>query len=722
MENENVSKCLEYIGEQIKAYVVNRLANAPCTTAQLVGTFSLIVDHLSVSESSLIHVLDALYKENVVDFKMVNNTRLYTLINFDKDYIFELNIEKVEKFIAEYKLPYFSDHRKNVQEPLYFEARKNRTCIYINTPLFVQEEPVNVVSEIAPQETPSIDEDLPFEGEIITETKQLETSIHDSVEEDLSTKSELNSDTILQENDMVESNVFEENAENQDDDQSTDFDAGASTEDATQDFFENDEEENSFFEENSDDISPVVEEENSNSADNLSNIEERIQEETHLEPVSNIEDDEVNTQPQISSFDSIDFSSIDDSFDTPLETESSTYSQSDSMDSVEQHFAEALAKAMANSSQVKNEDSDDIQTQSDSTVTETTENQVLIEDNSSNDDLLFNVDEENNDIQNDGVLSQEILPTEDETPKQTTQSLAEEIVFTEVEIKVETPIDPEEERERQERALRMMEEILESKNTPQEPEDPYDMSDIDDSNEDDPSLYEPIILQKKPEPDKLTQYITEQERINNYDWHRRLQRALVDVIEEPEEDHEKEEEKAIMSTYSELKTLMASKNYVFKAYPSQESKSFYTENYVFSNRLARTTSIFAYIFVLIELIVAYFFVDPIIKKGFSFYIIIGIVLAIIPIFFILKYLLFKDKRKPANFVFGLSLVTALMIYINLMVMVVLVAFFVPALQVDVNNLKTMILTIFYPAGLFLNIPIAVCIYAILYRSKGFHLH
>lgn len=766
MGNKSDFNCFDYIGDQIRAYVVNRLANASCTTAQLVGTFSLIVDQLSIAERSLTYVLDALYREKVIDFTLVNNTRLYSLLNFDKDYIFELNIEKVEELIAEYKLPYFSDHRKDVQEPLYFEARKNRTCIYINAPLSVPEknlpvdvvsEPVEAVSSFEP--TASItDENLNLK-ENVSESFEAKEYINSNVEDsqeiifnttifDDNSLSNAEDETSLDssKNDEIGVDTSENVIDENHNDLQDNFNDSGDISDVSYAIFEEENELNSF-ENSSENIQETVEEtssfEVSTSNNDIFDSENLV--ENIIEDSSNQSDeiatnevvaetDESNSFVNKSNFDSIDFTSFN-SYSDENNYSQNVETRDDSMDAFEQKFAEALAKAMAQTTQneasnpiVSNED-EALSTTDLSDTSENTDSQSESENGDlPSDPIVDNSDSSTTstfvekDELNDAKNFVDDLTTNDQKSLQ--QVFADEFVFTELQENVVSTVDPEEERERQERALRMMEEILENKNSVEnaEPTPEIEFQFVEINDKIDTALSENTAIKNKPEQDELTLYIKEQERINNYDWHKRLQRALVDVLEDPVENEEKPDEFKINSTLTELKTLMATKNYTLKSYPSHESKSFYTENYVFSNRIALSTAIFTYLFMLAEIFLAFFLVDRFINKGLSFYIITAVALLAIPLFFFIKYGSFRDKRKPAKFFFGLSLVTSMMIYINLMVLVVLVAFFVPALQVEVSNLKTMILTIFYPAGLFLGIPISVCIYAILYRSKRYHLH
>ena len=569
---EAVLSPYSYICEQVKAFVLNRLTQESSTTQQLASSFALLVDGLSITESSIDHVLDALYKKKIVDFEYKNGVRYYKVLNFEGDNIFELSENIVENLILEEKVPYFENTEIDIDSDLAFEKIGENICIHINKPLT----------------TPDIDELLSTDDENIKKDDEKVT----------------------------------ENADGKQDE------------------------------------SPIIPTENG---------EKSTETEKPREIVNNR---------------TIDYSHS-------KEVNQSSY------------------KAIGNTSE-----------------TDDMINGLFAK-------FLPGKQKEESIVEEEKVVEEEVK----EETVENKESIGDNIVFTS-ELIIDSPkLSPEEEDKRIENALRKLNEYSNPKPVQEEIQN---VDSAENSNEnvdqnDETEKVEEVVVtpdfsnkhvDATPKNNGLNvrAYIEEQEKINNYDWEKKLSRVFVDAENDLEEEINAVENNVIVSTYSELKDIMEKKNYKFKAYSNYDSVSFYSQNYVFSNRLAKDASIYTYFFMLLEIVLAYFLVDKYIGKGFVPYLVVAVCLLVIPLIFVLNYFSFKDKRKPANFHFSISIVTALMIYVNLMVMVVLLAFFVPSLNVSISNVSSMITTVFYPAGLLLAIPFSVCVYSILYNTKRYHLH
>lgn len=220
---------------------------------------------------------------------------------------------------------------------------------------------------------------------------------------------------------------------------------------------------------------------------------------------------------------------------------------------------------------------------------------------------------------------------------------------------------------------------------------------------------------------KLSKYIEDKEIENKYNFENIIKNVFVDVPQ-PLQMEEEEDIQAPVSSYAELKDLMANRGYTIKPYVNNNTFSYYSNNFIFTNKLNRDVSIITYAFILIECILGYFLLDKMVNRGFVLYLAFALVCLIIPVFFLIKYFIFPTKRKEAVFKFRLSLATSFMIYANIMVLIVLFSIFTPSLRVTTEDISTMILPIFFPAILLFNIPISVCIYSLLYHTKKYHLH
>ncbi len=808
MNSNNLSP-FDYISEQIKVFVVNRLAQDPATIQQLADTFALLVDDLAISEKSLDYVLDALIKQKIVSFEYTHGVKDYYLRKFVGDNIFKLNLEEVERLIVENDVPFYEKKKPTLEDDLYFETIDGKITIQINRPIIVEElvedEPNQELlnNDVETSESESItvseitnDQDLASEQQVeLIEEPATEQVTQNEVERDVSidekceAKDNKDIDIKLDLNQEQEIN-WEQVVDNQYNDNqpiAEDYTCDSPIQDDS-DY------ENALNEEHSSVVNSII-----NDKYSLDTNNEKTEENTNFDELDTSANEEI-----FSANDDEEQSIIEQTFEENIKPEN------------EDNIAINEEKIFENEIQKSPIFGDEYNHNEVSAVENVHQSSYIAFGNNESDELIMKVfgnhfveaskkQEEKSDINSaddpieepidktvdnsnsdstlkdnaSAVTSKEEI-TQKETPivnsastdydntRSTKRINADDIVFTSNYVYESPQISREEEQQRIENALKKLNEYLQ-KPQPKEEVVVEEHPEIEEkietvvptiSREEEqqrienalkklseysqkpaPKIEEvheekieeePLKQESEPEQNEehtlqknvlsVANYIREQEVINSYDWERKLTRCFIDCHVEEEDESNNAQDNVIVSTYAELKDIMEKKNYKFKPYSNYDSVSFYSDNYIFSNRLARDTSIYTYLFLLIEIFIGYFFVDKFVNKGIVPYIILAVCLLIIPIIFVLKYFLFKDKRKPANFYFSISIVTALMIYVNLMVMVVLLAFFIPSLNVSVTNLSSMITTVFYPAGLFLAIPFSVCVYSILYHSKKYHLH
>ncbi len=732
---ENVKeKAFEYISEQLKIFVINRLAQSPSTSQQLATSFSILVDDLTVTVASIDHILDALVKAHIVEIDDVNGIRMNYLMRFDGDNIFELDLEAVERLIVENDIPYYENVIPTDQDDLYFEYVDDKICIHLNRPI--------EISELPPIESPQEEGDsIENDGENIpyNEDTEINLSSNEDTDNELSigeNEAEIDIENELVNNNQLdivdsfddeESSIDEPILSEQSDKITIDSTVSQTTPEAGDNVdesslpiedqepdIENEENEldqsllkqepeivNENLKENLDDTCPTPEEDKIDLEISEKSEESVAIKDESLSDVSHQIDTE-KLKKEIS--EDIDFSS-------PLEPISYAEPVNTSDDFFNDYFANYLPKKSEEKAQ-------------DEPIVESTKEEI-IKDNSKTEGDISTIPEEMSKVNNTESL----------------ENIGDNIVFTTDVYTQTSTLTPEEESKRIEEALRKLNEF----SKPKEKKEEVPVSPVENKKEDEIEFFDvsinDLINESKTAPEEVTDdneiveedkkassfisvkaYIEEQDLINSYDWEKKLSRVFVDLDNDDGEYSPSSDNNVVVSTYSELKDIMEKKNYKFKAYSNYDSVSFYSQNYIFSNRLNKSTAIYTYLFMLIEIIVGYLFVDKYINRGLTPYLILAIGLMVIPVVFYLKYVYFKDKRKPANFRFSISIVTALMVYVNLMVMIVLFAFFVPSLNVSINDLSSMITTIFYPAGLLLAIPFSVCVYSILYSSKKYHLH
>lgn len=723
---ENVKeKAFEYISEQLKIFVINRLAQSPSTSQQLATSFSILVDDLTVTESSIDHILDALVKAHIVEIDDVNGVRMNYLMRFDGDNIFELDLEAVERLIVENDIPYYENVIPTDRDDLYFEYVDDKICIHLNRPIEIpelppfesqQEESDSIENDV--ENAPSIEETelKPIaneepDNEASIDENDAEIGIKDGQLEDIAEPlddEESNPGEPIQSEQLDEENIDLPVSESTP--TSSEEDDSSPTEDQESDI-ENSKIESDqpiVIQESEKDIETEEDLSDTYSPPEEVKIDSEISEKS--EDPASVDEESVSDVPNQLDTEKLKKEISEDiDFSSPLEPISYSRPVNTSDDFFNDYFANYLPKKP--------------EQKVSEPILESVKEEVVIEEPEAESEVISNNEEES-------TVNKE--PVED---------IGDNIVFTTDVYTQTTVLTPEEESKRIEEALRKLNEFSKPKEKVEEVTEPivepkkedeiefFDVS-IDDlvndsktTPEEVPEVPETVVEDKKASSFiSVKAYIEEQDLINSYDWEKKLSRVFVDLDNNDDEETSSSDNNVVVSTYSELKDIMEKKNYKFKAYSNYDSVSFYSQNYVFSNRLNKSTAIYTYLFMLIEIIVGYLFVDKYINRGLTPYLILAIGLMVIPVVFTLKYVYFKDKRKPANFHFSISIVTALMVYVNLMVMIVLLAFFVPSLNVSINDLSSMITTIFYPAGLLLAIPFSVCVYSILYNSKKYHLH
>jgi len=171
--------------------------------------------------------------------------------------------------------------------------------------------------------------------------------------------------------------------------------------------------------------------------------------------------------------------------------------------------------------------------------------------------------------------------------------------------------------------------------------------------------------------------------------------------------------------YSELKERAQAEGYKLHPYSKAASTSYYSMNFIFSSKLKRDSLLLLYVFMLIEVFVAYFALDRFAHLGYLFYIVTACVLMLCPIVGIVFFLMKPDKRVRADFDFRTALSGTIMLTINLFIICMLFAFFL--FHADLGNPSTLVRPLLYPGLLFINLPVYSVIYALLYGTKHYHL-
>lgn len=219
----------------------------------------------------------------------------------------------------------------------------------------------------------------------------------------------------------------------------------------------------------------------------------------------------------------------------------------------------------------------------------------------------------------------------------------------------------------------------------------------------------------------LEEYLQTQEAANKYNFKSILVSVFKDITPQQIESPQMTVETPNGTTFGELREEMRKKGYIVSQYVRQNTYQYYNQKYINVNKLHLATSLITYLFALIMIVVGYFAVEPYANIGWNYYVITAAVLLLIPAYRGIRYAIYKDKHAPANFSFKLSFATSLMASVIAIVVVMLFAFFVPGSTANISDVSSLIAPIFYPAAVLLLLPISVIVYALLYRSKRFHL-
>ena len=172
-------------------------------------------------------------------------------------------------------------------------------------------------------------------------------------------------------------------------------------------------------------------------------------------------------------------------------------------------------------------------------------------------------------------------------------------------------------------------------------------------------------------------------------------------------------------SFNNLKTKLKNEGYKLRPYSKSNSTSYYLSSFIYNNQINRDCTTLMYLFIVLEILAIYLFADTVINLGLNAYMTIASGLILIPISFWIAYAVNPNKRIKAKFSFKVSILTSLMVFLNLLVVITLVGFFV--IKADINDINSIMMPIIVPSILILNIPLSSIVYALLYNSKKYHL-
>ncbi len=191
------------------------------------------------------------------------------------------------------------------------------------------------------------------------------------------------------------------------------------------------------------------------------------------------------------------------------------------------------------------------------------------------------------------------------------------------------------------------------------------------------------------------------------------------VLKQEETAYEGQPREGLPETISELKKSYYTEGYNLKPYSFSNVVIYYNMNYVYQNKLNLFTYwiLYALMFIEISVIRIIFGINYGITDGLY----IGALLSalIVPAVPTMLYFMEPLKRVKADFDFKASIVNRSLLCLNMAFVFACLGVFV--WQVNLQELSSMVLPIFIPIILLLNLPLSSVVYYQIYKTKKFHL-
>lgn len=167
----------------------------------------------------------------------------------------------------------------------------------------------------------------------------------------------------------------------------------------------------------------------------------------------------------------------------------------------------------------------------------------------------------------------------------------------------------------------------------------------------------------------------------------------------------------------DLKTKLYGQGYKVRLYTRENTEDYYSLNFINSNKLGRDCYALMYALFLAEIFIMWLvFKDRFTPVQYLLMCAVGLPVVLVP--FVI-WTVHPTKRIHANFNLKTSILNRLMLYLNFVVVICLLGFFV--FGADVNNSNSMINPILLPVLFLLNIPLSSLIYALFYNSRRYHI-
>ncbi|MEG1646962.1 MAG: hypothetical protein RR374_06310, partial [Clostridia bacterium] len=209
------------------------------------------------------------------------------------------------------------------------------------------------------------------------------------------------------------------------------------------------------------------------------------------------------------------------------------------------------------------------------------------------------------------------------------------------------------------------------------------------------------------------------EKINYINTFNQIYTNQQDLTQEIKEDAlvEEEDDDYKIINFSDLKHDLQKDGVNLKPYIKKNTTDFYVNNFYYINKILRNTALIMFIALVIEFVCAWGCVHND-YKIWTLAITVA-VCALMPISFLIKFLINPTKRKRANFNVKQSLLNSLILIINCIVVILLLGFFV--FNANISDFSTMIVPVLMPILFLFNIPASIIVFALLYNTRKYHM-
>ena len=180
---------------------------------------------------------------------------------------------------------------------------------------------------------------------------------------------------------------------------------------------------------------------------------------------------------------------------------------------------------------------------------------------------------------------------------------------------------------------------------------------------------------------------------------------------------EREDGRAL--SFNELQSKFYVAGHKFRVYSKSNVNSFYSMQFLLSNKISAATYWLLYFLFVFEIAVIYAFFNTSLQIPADTFLTAVFGGLLIPLYPTVKFLLDPRKKEKAKFDVKASLLNRTMLFLNLALVVACIGFFV--FQANINDFSTLVKPIIIPLALLLNVPISSGLYYFLYRTKRFHL-